>query len=84
MTQQAIYESMLVFNPARTDTRTPGWPRVEAPRTEVLTFTLRDGVKWSDGQPFTAEDVVYTFELQKKILGGFDYLDTVTLKTHQR
>ena len=25
------------------------------------TFTLRDGVKWTDGQPFTSEDVAYTF-----------------------
>jgi peptide/nickel transport system substrate-binding protein len=25
------------------------------------TFTLRDGVTWSDGQPFTADDVAYTF-----------------------
>jgi peptide/nickel transport system substrate-binding protein len=25
------------------------------------TFTLRDGVKWTDGQPFTADDVAYTF-----------------------
>ena len=27
-----------------------------------LTFTIRDGVQWHDGQPFTAEDVVFTFE----------------------
>ena len=27
-----------------------------------LTFTIRDGVTWHDGQPFTAEDVVFTFE----------------------
>jgi peptide/nickel transport system substrate-binding protein len=26
------------------------------------TFTLRDGVQWSDGQPFTADDVVYTWQ----------------------
>jgi peptide/nickel transport system substrate-binding protein len=28
----------------------------------VYRFTLRDGVKWHDGQPFTAEDVKFTFE----------------------
>jgi peptide/nickel transport system substrate-binding protein len=28
-----------------------------------LTFTLREGVKWHDGQPFTAKDVECTFDL---------------------
>ena len=28
----------------------------------VYTFHLRQGVKWHDGTPFTAEDVVFTFE----------------------
>lgn len=27
-----------------------------------LTFTLREGHKWSDGQPFTSEDVAFWFE----------------------
>lgn len=28
---------------------------------KVWTFTLRQGVKWSDGTPLTADDVVFTF-----------------------
>ncbi len=27
---------------------------------KTVTYTLRDGLEWSDGTPFTAEDVVYT------------------------
>jgi len=27
----------------------------------TYSFELRDGVKWSDGRPFTADDVVFTF-----------------------
>lgn len=30
-----------------------------------ITITLRDGVTWSDGKPFTAEDVVFTIEMLK-------------------
>ena len=30
------------------------------------TFQLRDGVKWSDGRPLTADDVVFTFEYYAK------------------
>lgn len=28
----------------------------------TYTFTIRDNVKWQDGVPFTADDVVYTFD----------------------
>ena len=31
-----------------------------------ITFPLRSGVTWSDGQPFTSADVKYTYELIKK------------------
>ncbi|MEJ2762768.1 ABC transporter substrate-binding protein [Photobacterium sp. MCCC 1A19761] len=31
-----------------------------------ITFTLRQGVTWSDGKPFTAADVVYSFLLAQK------------------
>jgi peptide/nickel transport system substrate-binding protein len=30
-----------------------------------LTFTIRPGVKWSDGTPFTAADVAFTFNMLK-------------------
>jgi peptide/nickel transport system substrate-binding protein len=32
---------------------------------KTLTFTIRNGVKWSDGKPFSANDVVYTFNAMK-------------------
>lgn len=79
MTQQAIYEPMLVFNP--NDGTTTPWLAKEwtaAPDGTGITFTVRDGVQWSDGEPFTAADVAFTFELQKEVAGGYEYLDSVT------
>ena len=32
---------------------------------KTLTFTIRPGVKWSDGKPLTAADVLFTFNLIK-------------------
>ena len=29
---------------------------------KTLTFTLREGMKWSDGQPFTTDDILFWFE----------------------
>ncbi|WP_232547602.1 ABC transporter substrate-binding protein [Propioniciclava soli] len=79
MTTQAIHESMLIYNPAAGNTvpwLATEWAASDDNRT--LTFTLRDGVQWSDGEPLVADDVAYTFELQKEIMGGFEYLDSVT------
>ena len=34
-----------------------------SPDGKALTFQLQEGVKWHDGKPFTAQDVVCTFDL---------------------
>lgn len=33
---------------------------------KTLTFTIRKGLKWTDGKPLTAADVLFTFNLIKK------------------
>ena len=34
-------------------------------KTMTVTYKLREGVKWSDGEPFTAEDVAFTWNAVK-------------------
>src|SRR5256885_4617375 len=43
-----------------------------ANRRLVVTMPLRDDVTWSDGEPFTADDVVYTWQLMMNPQSGFD------------
>ena len=61
-----IYEP-LVYDNLLTDKRTPMLATDYKWSTDnkTLTFTIRSGVKWSDGQPFSAADVVFTFNLLK-------------------
>ncbi len=49
----------------------------------TVTFTIRQNVKWNDGQPFTANDVVFTFNTMKQYPvadtnGVWSYLSSVT------
>jgi len=37
---------------------------------KTYTFTLRQGVKWHDGQPFTADDVKFAYELYMNAESG--------------
>ena len=44
----------------------------------TYTFKLRDDVKWSDGEPFTADDVVFTYsEMEKEENLGWAYSQLV-------
>ncbi len=43
-----------------------------ADRRLIVTMPLRQDVTWSDGVPFTADDVVYTWQLMMNPLSGFD------------
>lgn len=79
MTKEAVYESMLVYNPADGNVvprLAESWESSEDGLSQ--TFHLRDGVKWSDGKPFTGKDIVTTFDIQRKLFeGSFTYLDKV-------
>ena len=37
---------------------------------KTITFTIRDGIKWHDGQDFTAEDVAWTFQYYPTVPGA--------------
>jgi len=64
---QMVYEPLWFFNTAQAGVTKP-WLATSyswGPGGTSITFQLRHGVKWSDGQPFTAADVAYTFNLLK-------------------
>jgi peptide/nickel transport system substrate-binding protein len=80
-----VYEPLVYVNPLQQGKTTPmlassyAWSN----GNKTLTFTIRSGVKWSDGTPMTANDVAYTFNLTKKnsaldLTGAWSVLSSVT------
>ena len=65
--QGMIYETLLFFNRMNGDVK-PWLAQSYAFSSDAktLTFHLRTDVKWSDGQAFTADDVVFTLNLLKQ------------------
>ena len=63
-----IYEELVFVNALKSGAPTP-WLASKfkwSNHAKTLTFTIRKGVKWSDGKPLTAADVLFTFQLLKK------------------
>jgi peptide/nickel transport system substrate-binding protein len=80
-----VYEPLVYVNPLQNGKTTPmlatSW--TWGPGNKTLTFTIRQGVKWSDGTPMTASDVAFTFNLLKKfpaldLTGVWSVLSSVT------
>ena len=62
------YEPLIYINALKDNAETPMLAKSyewSADKSK-LTFTIRDGVKWNDGKPMTADDVAFTFNLLKK------------------
>jgi peptide/nickel transport system substrate-binding protein len=64
-----IYEPLYIFN-VMNPTQQPVPMLASGPPTwsnggKTLTVPIRSGVKWSDGKPFTASDVAFTYNLIK-------------------
>lgn len=63
-----VYEPLVfvdaVGNQKETDMLATGYTW-NAEKTQI-TFNIRQGVTWSDGKPFTAADVAFTFNLMKQ------------------
>jgi peptide/nickel transport system substrate-binding protein len=64
-----VYEPLVFVNLLNNQAETPMLAssyRWGAGKKSIV-FTVRDGIKWNDGQPFTAADVAFTFNLMKRV-----------------
>ncbi len=66
-----VYEPLVFVNTLQ-NAKTSPWLATAwawSSNNTVLMFTIRNGVKFSDGTPMTAADVAFTFNLMKKFPG---------------
>ncbi|KYF91885.1 peptide ABC transporter substrate-binding protein [Sorangium cellulosum] len=85
-TVAGIYEPLIVYNTMKGEFMPWLATKYEwSDANKKLTFTTRTEVKWSDGQPFSAKDVAFTFGLLKKfpaldLTGVWKLVDSVEAK----
>jgi len=87
--QQYLYEAALVETDVQTGLPAPAFRVVSALKVsqdkQTYTFTLKDGIKWSDGQPIVAEDYAWTYAQVLKPENKWpyieDYADTIDTVT---
>jgi peptide/nickel transport system substrate-binding protein len=62
-----VYEPLVYVNTLQNSKETPMVAKSSkwSSDKKTLTFTIRQGIKWSDGKPLTADDVAFTFNLLK-------------------
>ncbi|WP_305829982.1 ABC transporter substrate-binding protein [Photobacterium leiognathi] len=67
-TTDFVYEPLVVFNQMKGNEPVMRLAKDYYMSDDLMqvTFEIRDGVKWSDGEAFSADDVVYSFDLVKK------------------
>jgi peptide/nickel transport system substrate-binding protein len=80
-----VYETLFMYDPMTAEwipwlAESGEW--VDADTYEM---TIREGITWSDGEPMTAEDVAFTFELGQQYAALFfspmwNYLDSITVE----
>ncbi|WP_166354663.1 ABC transporter substrate-binding protein [Phytoactinopolyspora limicola] len=58
-----VYETLFLFNPETLELEPWLAESGEWTSDDVYEVTLREGIEWGDGEPMTAEDVVFTVEL---------------------
>lgn len=78
-----LFETLMVYDTYHCEAKPWLASKYEWKSADTLVFTLRDGVKWNDGQPFEADDVEFTFNMGKtnKALdtnGVWRFLSSVT------
>src|SRR5262252_9105018 len=62
-----VYEPLVFSDPLKSGAPT-NWLASSyawSNNNKQLTFTIRSGVKWTDGKPFSAADVLFTFKMIK-------------------
>jgi peptide/nickel transport system substrate-binding protein len=84
-TQNSLYESLFGFNLQSGKLDPVVGKDLNWPDNKTAVVTLQSGTHWSDGQPLTADDVVYTYQLGKNYKDAYfstlwDYLTGVTAK----